>query len=82
MVGNHASEPMAGKLFPELGVNWLEKELDTISTRPQDPFNLSQENKKILREEVIPFWRKRCVEHRIDSTPLKLRGGIHESIQI
>ena len=68
VVGNQASKPQAGKLFPELGVNWLEKELDTISTRPQDPFLLSEEDKRILREEVIPYWRNRCVEARIDLT--------------
>ena len=67
IVGNQASEPMAGKLFPELGVNWLEKELDSISTRPQDPFALSAEDKKALKEEVIPYWRDRSVEARIDS---------------
>ena len=61
VVGNQASEPQAGKLFPELGVNWLEKELDTISTRPQDPFSLSEKDKTILREEVIPYWHNRCV---------------------
>ena len=66
IVGNQASKPMAGKIFPELGVNWLEKELETISTRPQDPFFVSADAKKILREEVIPYWKNRCVEARVD----------------
>jgi len=67
IVGNQASESMAGKLFPELGVNWLEQELDTISTRPQDPFLLSAEDKNTLKEEVIPYWLNKSVEARIDS---------------
>ncbi|MHA2392762.1 MAG: glycyl radical protein [Promethearchaeota archaeon] len=36
----------------------LEKELDTISTRKVDPFLIDDEDKKILREEIYPYWRE------------------------
>jgi len=36
----------------------LEPELDTLSTRQYTPFNISEEDKKELREEIFPYWRK------------------------
>jgi formate C-acetyltransferase len=36
----------------------LEKELDTLSTRTVDPFLIDDEDKKILREEIYPYWRE------------------------
>ena len=35
----------------------LERELDTISTREKDPFIISEEDKKILRDIVYPYWK-------------------------
>ncbi|MHA1729359.1 MAG: pyruvate formate lyase family protein, partial [Promethearchaeota archaeon] len=37
----------------------LEKELDTINTRETDPFIITDEDKKILREEIYPYWKKK-----------------------
>lgn len=34
----------------------MRDELDTIGTRPQDPYYISEEDKKIMREEIFPFW--------------------------
>jgi len=35
----------------------LEEELDTISTREYMPFLLTDEDKRELREEIIPYWQ-------------------------
>ncbi len=61
IVGNSAPTPMGGKLFPELGIDWIEAELDTISTRAQDPYYASEKVKAELREHVIPYWRGKTV---------------------
>ncbi len=37
-------------------------ELDTIATRPQDPFYISEEDKKYMREEIFPFWKGKSVD--------------------
>jgi len=58
IVGNSASTPRGGRLYPEYGVDWLDNELDTIATRKQDPYFIPEKNKKILREEVFPYWRE------------------------
>ncbi len=37
----------------------LEPELDTLPTRHYTPFNISEADKKELREELFPYWRAR-----------------------
>ena len=36
----------------------LESELDTISTREYTPFLIADEDKKVLREEIFPYWKE------------------------
>lgn len=33
-----------------------------MSTRPQDPFQISEEDKRTLREKVFPFWEGRSLD--------------------
>ena len=40
----------------------MEDEIDTIGTRPQDPFYISDEDKRIMREELFPFWKGKSVD--------------------
>ena len=40
----------------------MRDEMDTIATRPQDPFFVSEEDKKIMREELFPFWAGKSVD--------------------
>ncbi|MEE8373745.1 MAG: pyruvate formate lyase family protein [Dehalococcoidia bacterium] len=35
----------------------LEERLDTLSTRERNPISISHEQKKQLKEEIIPYWR-------------------------
>jgi len=62
ILGNSGPTPMGGKLYPEYGVKWLEDELDTISTRPQDPYFASDEVKRELREEIFPYWKGKTID--------------------
>ncbi len=56
IVGSNTQKPRSCQLFPEYSYEWLEAELDTVETRSADPFYISEENKKILRE-VYPYWK-------------------------
>lgn len=62
IVGAPCGAPRAGAFSPDIAWRWLEEELDTIATRPQDPFYISEEDKKVLREEIFPFWRGKSVD--------------------
>jgi formate C-acetyltransferase len=59
-VGWLFSEPR-GTEIPFNAITWtafgLERELDTLSTRKRDPFLIDEEDKKILREEIYPYWK-------------------------
>ncbi|MDY3927794.1 MAG: glycyl radical protein [Clostridia bacterium] len=56
IVGSATKAPRGCQVFPEYSYEWLEDELDTVETRSADPFYISEENKKILRE-VYPYWK-------------------------
>jgi pyruvate-formate lyase len=56
IVSNIASRPRGVFLFPEYDNSWLQKELDTISTRSGDPWLLSDEDKDRLKD-CLEYWR-------------------------
>ena len=62
IVGAPCGAPRAGAFSPDIAWRWMEDEIDTIGTRPQDPFYISDEDKKIMREELFPFWKGKSVD--------------------
>ncbi len=62
IVGHPCGKPRAGAFSPDIAWRWVRDELDTMSTRPQDPFQISEEDKKTIREEIAPFWQGRSLD--------------------
>ncbi|MBS4913029.1 MAG: choline trimethylamine-lyase [Veillonella sp.] len=62
IVGHPGGKPRAGSVSPDIAWRWVRDELDTMATRPQDPFIISEEDKRILREQVFPFWENRSLD--------------------
>lgn len=73
IVGNPCGKPRAGALSPDISWEWLEDELDEIATRPQDPYEISEEDKKVLRESIFPFWKGKSLEEKC-AVELKKEG--------
>ena len=46
IVGHPCGKPRAGAFSPDIAWRWVRDELDTMSTRPQDPFEISEADKK------------------------------------
>ncbi len=46
-----------GVLCPDTCWPVLDRELDTISTRTQDPFQITEGDKKLFREFIKPYWK-------------------------
>ena len=44
-------------ICPELSNNWVYEELDTMATRPQDPYAITEEQKMLFRNEIYPYWK-------------------------
>lgn len=57
IVGHPCGKPRAGAFSPDTAWQWICNELDTINARPQDPYFISDEDKKIMRERLFPFWQ-------------------------
>ncbi|MGG5319056.1 glycyl radical protein [Enterococcus sp. AZ072] len=57
IVGCPGSKLRGGLVSVDTCWSVLADELETISTRPQDPFYLSPENKKMFLEEIQPYWQ-------------------------
>lgn len=62
IVGHPCGRARAGAFSPDTAWKWVRDELDTIGSRPQDPYVISEEDKKILREEIFPFWEGKSLE--------------------
>ncbi len=56
IVGHPCGKPRAGAFSPDTAWEWVRDELDTIGTRPQDPYYISEDDKKVMREKIFPFW--------------------------
>ncbi len=56
LVGNRTATPRAGIVSPEMSPYWILDELDQFPTRPQDTFEMSEEDKATYREALYPFW--------------------------
>lgn len=56
-----------GAFSPDTSWRWLRDEIDTVSTRPQDPYALSEEDKKILLNEIFPYWEGKSVDEACES---------------
>lgn len=62
IVGAPCGAPRAGAFSPDIAWKWMVDELDTIGTRAQDPFFISEEDKRIMKEELFPFWAGKSVD--------------------
>jgi formate C-acetyltransferase len=65
IVGNRAREPRMGVIAPEGAVAWLDAELETLPTRPQDRFQVEEADIRLLRTQVFPYWRGRTLEDAV-----------------
>lgn len=55
IAGNRTVKPRVDYVAGN-GPYWLLKELGQFPTRPQDRFAISEEDKRIYREELFPYW--------------------------
>jgi len=82
IVGNRTFGASNGVVFPEAGISWIENEIDTLDTRPQDRFLVNKDDIKIFREEILPFWRGKTLEERIRVKSGKLIDDIAMVVKI
>lgn len=62
IVGNRTAGVRYGVVFPESGSTWVDKEFETLPTRPQDRFNVHQEDIETFRKVIKPYWEGKSLE--------------------
>lgn len=62
IVGNRTKNVRDGVVFPESGCSWVDREFETLPTRPQDRFNVRKEDIEEFRKDIYPYWKSRSME--------------------
>ncbi len=65
IVGCRTSKLKGAPLFPENKSRWIETDLENLDRRVLQRALITEDEKRLLREEVLPFWRGRTVEDRL-----------------
>lgn len=58
IVGTLGKQPRSALICPEICWAWTKRELDTMDSRPQDPYAISEEDREKLRNEIFPYWEE------------------------
>lgn len=67
IVGNRSLLPRMGVIAPEGAVDWIDRELEILPTRPQDRFNITLAQIDELRHDIFPYWRGKTIEDIVSS---------------
>ncbi len=57
IVGNRCSKIVGTPLFPEVRVDIIEQDVDTYENREAQKLFISDEDKTLLKEKIIPYWK-------------------------
>ncbi len=78
IVGSSTIAPRGCQTYPEFSYEWLEAEFDTVAARTADPFYISEQTKKDLRE-AHKYWKGRTTSELATSymTPATLLSIEH-----
>ncbi|MDD2217553.1 MAG: formate C-acetyltransferase/glycerol dehydratase family glycyl radical enzyme [Eubacteriales bacterium] len=62
IVGTAGEFRRSGILTPEFSWRWVDKEMDTFDKRPQDPYEMTDEQRAYVREHIFPYWKGQSLE--------------------
>lgn len=81
VAGNRTVKPRSGIVSPEMDPYWIEKELDIFDSRPQDKFHISEQDKAIYRETLLPYWSERSMKDFINSQiPEEIKEAVDQKV--
>ncbi|MHA1457785.1 MAG: pyruvate formate lyase family protein [Promethearchaeota archaeon] len=69
LVGTRTTKLVGTPLYPEVRIDTIELDLELYDTREVQSFVFSEDNKKLLRDEIIPYWKneEETVKSRFNS---------------
>ena len=81
IVGCRTSKLKGAPLFPENKATWIDGDLDRFDLRVLQRALITDEEKRVLREEVLPFWKGRTVEdHLYDVLPADIEEDMDKYV--
>ena len=60
--GPSANHRKCGILTPEFSWQWVDREMDHSVTRPQDPYIMTDDQRRFVREKIFPYWKGKSLE--------------------
>jgi pyruvate formate-lyase/glycerol dehydratase family glycyl radical enzyme len=66
IVGCRTSKLKGAPLFPENKWKWIEGDLEAFGRRILQRVLITEEDQRELKEDILPFWRGRTVEDRLE----------------
>jgi pyruvate formate-lyase/glycerol dehydratase family glycyl radical enzyme len=82
IVGNRTPGIRAGIVFPEAGISWLGKEIETLPYRTQDKFSVTSADIEIFRSEIEPFWKGITLEDDIYASVGDEASAVEKAVKI
>lgn len=62
VVGTAGKFRRSGILTPEFSWRWVDDEMDNFAQRPQDPYEMTDEQRDFVRRNVFPYWKGQSLE--------------------
>ena len=62
IVGAPGEFRKCGILTPEFSWTWVDREMDNFDKRPQDPYEMTDEQREFVRKEIFPYWKGKSLE--------------------
>lgn len=62
IVGAIGEYRKCGILTPEFSWQWVDREMDHFATRPQDPYIMTDDQRRFVREKIFPYWKGKSLE--------------------
>ena len=62
IVGTSGEYRKCAILTPEFGWTWINDEIDTFPERSQDPYEVTPEQVKFIKDNIFPYWKGKSVE--------------------
>ncbi|MEG0292066.1 MAG: pyruvate formate lyase family protein [Anaerovoracaceae bacterium] len=62
IVGTAGKFRRSGILTPEFSWKWVSKEMEMFDKRPQDPYEMTDEQREFVKAEIFPYWEGKSLE--------------------
>lgn len=68
IIGDRTAKPRAGVISPEMSPYWILDELEEFPTRPQDKFEIFEDDKTYFKEELYTYWKGKSLKDYCNAT--------------